>query len=100
MFAPVADSDPPYMSNAVVRSISSSPDRASALPVRNLGYDGVARRYDMNETLSVYILGASWLLRENIYTHRNPSEELPPASVKIIEYRRHVAVCNNDYLQQ
>ena len=43
MFAPVADSDPPYMSNAVVRSISSSPERASAFPARNLGYDGELR---------------------------------------------------------
>ena len=32
IFAPVADNDPPYKSSAVVKSISSSPDLASALP--------------------------------------------------------------------
>lgn len=33
MLAPVAERDPPYKSRAVVRSIISSPERASAFPV-------------------------------------------------------------------
>ena len=32
IFAPVADNDPPYKSSAVVKSMSSSPDLANALP--------------------------------------------------------------------
>ena len=36
MLAPVADNDPPYKSSLVVKSMSSSPDRASAFPFANL----------------------------------------------------------------
>lgn len=36
ILAPVADNDPPYKSSLVVKSISNSPDLASALPFANL----------------------------------------------------------------